>query len=62
MNESRIKLFARIGLCPEFKTLDNYCAKGDECTFQQEKNDPNEITKSAKEEWDQSNLRLANYA
>jgi hypothetical protein len=30
--------------------------------FQQEKNDPNEITKPMKEEWDQSDLWLANYA
>jgi hypothetical protein len=36
--------------------------EGDECTFQQEKNDPNEITKPAEEEWDQSDLQLANYA
>jgi hypothetical protein len=26
-DESRIKLFSRIGLCPEMKTLGNLCAK-----------------------------------
>jgi hypothetical protein len=36
--------------------------EGDECTFQQEKNDPNKITKPMEEEWDQSDLWLANYA
>jgi hypothetical protein len=35
--------------------------EGDEITFQQQKHDPNKITKLAKEECDQSNLRLANY-
>jgi hypothetical protein len=27
VNGSRIKLFARMGLCPEFKTRDNLCAR-----------------------------------
>jgi hypothetical protein len=36
--------------------------EGDERTFQQQKYDPNKITKPAEEEWDQSDLRLANYA
>jgi hypothetical protein len=36
--------------------------EGDESTFQQQKYDPNKITKLAEEEWDQTNLRLANYA
>jgi hypothetical protein len=36
--------------------------EGDECTFQQQKNDTIKIMKSVKEEWDQSDLRLANYA
>jgi hypothetical protein len=35
--------------------------EGDESTFQQQKHDPNKITKPAEEEWDQLNLRLANY-
>jgi hypothetical protein len=36
--------------------------EGDESTFQQQKYDPNKIIKLAEEEWDQTNLRLANYA
>jgi hypothetical protein len=36
--------------------------EGDESTFQQQKHDPNKITKSAEEEYDQSLLRLVNYA
>jgi hypothetical protein len=36
--------------------------EGDESIFQQQKHDPNKITKLAEEEWDQSDLRLANYA
>jgi hypothetical protein len=28
--------------------------ESEECTFQQDKNDPNKIMKSSKEEWDQS--------
>jgi hypothetical protein len=35
---------------------------GDVNTFQQQKQDPNKITKLAKEEWDQSDFWLANYA
>jgi hypothetical protein len=34
----------------------------EECTFQQHKNDPNKMMKPAEEEWNQSDLRLANYA
>jgi hypothetical protein len=36
--------------------------EGDKSTFQQQKHDPKKITKSAEEEWNQSNLWLANYA
>jgi hypothetical protein len=36
--------------------------EGDESTFQQYRNDPNKIMKQAEEEWDQSKLRLSNYA
>jgi hypothetical protein len=36
--------------------------EGDESTFQQQKHDPKKITKPAEEEWNQSNLWLANYA
>jgi hypothetical protein len=36
--------------------------EGYESTFQQQKNDPNKITNPTEEEWDQSDLRLANYA
>ncbi len=36
--------------------------EGDESTFQQQKHYPNKIMKPAKEEWDQLDLRLANYA
>jgi hypothetical protein len=36
--------------------------EGDESTFQQQKHGTNKITKPAEEEWDQSDLRLANYA
>jgi hypothetical protein len=35
--------------------------EGDESTFQQQKHDPNKITKLVEEEWDQSDLWLANY-
>jgi hypothetical protein len=35
--------------------------KGDERAFQQHKQDPNKITKVAKEEWNKSDLQLANY-
>jgi hypothetical protein len=35
--------------------------EGDESIFQQLKHDPNKITKLAEEEWDRSDLRLANY-
>jgi hypothetical protein len=34
----------------------------DQNTFQQQKYDPSKITKLAEEEWDQLDLRLANYA
>jgi hypothetical protein len=34
----------------------------DESTLQQQKHDPNKIMKLVEEEWDQSDLRLANYA
>jgi hypothetical protein len=34
----------------------------DENTFQQQKHDSNKITKTAEQEWDQSDLQLANYA
>jgi hypothetical protein len=36
--------------------------KADESTFQQHKHDPNKITNLMKDEWDQSDLRLTNYA
>jgi hypothetical protein len=36
--------------------------EGDERTFQQQKHDPKKITKPAEEEWNQSDLWLANYA
>jgi hypothetical protein len=36
--------------------------ESDECTFQQQKNDPTKITNPVEEEWDQLDLRLANYA
>jgi hypothetical protein len=36
--------------------------EGDESTFQQQKHDHNKIPKPAEEEWNQSDLRLANYA
>jgi hypothetical protein len=36
--------------------------KGNESTFQQQKHDSNKIMKPAEEEWDQSDLWLANYA
>jgi hypothetical protein len=35
--------------------------EGDESTFQQQKHDPNKITKLAEEECDQTDLRLVNY-
>jgi hypothetical protein len=35
--------------------------EADESTFQQQKYDPNKIMKLAEEEWNQSDLRLANY-
>jgi hypothetical protein len=35
--------------------------EGDECTFQQQKNDPNKIMKPMEEKLDQSDLQLANY-
>jgi hypothetical protein len=35
--------------------------EGDECIFQQHKNDPRKVMNLTKEEWDQSDLRLANY-
>jgi hypothetical protein len=35
--------------------------EGDETTFQQKKHVPNKITKLVEEEWDQLNLRLADY-
>jgi hypothetical protein len=37
-----------------------FCQK--DLTKQQEQNDPNKITKPMEEEWDQSDLRLRNYA
>jgi hypothetical protein len=36
--------------------------EGDESTFQQQKHGSNKITKPTEEEYDQSDLRLANYA
>jgi hypothetical protein len=36
--------------------------EGDESTFQQQKHDPNKITKPVEEECDQSDLQLVNYA
>jgi hypothetical protein len=35
--------------------------EGDKITFQQQKHDSNKITNLAEEEWDQSDLQLANY-
>jgi hypothetical protein len=35
--------------------------EGDEITFQQQKSDPNKITKLVEEELEQSDLRLENY-
>jgi hypothetical protein len=35
--------------------------KGDESTFQQQKHNPNKITKPTEEEWDQLDLWLASY-
>jgi hypothetical protein len=35
--------------------------EGDERTFQEQKLGPNKIMKLTEEEWDQSDLRLANY-
>jgi hypothetical protein len=35
--------------------------ESDEKTNQQDRNDPNKITKLAEEEWDQTNTRLAKY-
>jgi hypothetical protein len=52
VNESQIKFFARIDLCPKFKISDNHYARRDESTFQQQKHDPNKIMKLEKEEWD----------
>jgi hypothetical protein len=51
--------FSRVSLCPKIKTPGNIYA---ESTFQQHKNYTNKIMKLADKEWDQSDLRLANYA
>jgi hypothetical protein len=50
VNGSRIKIFARISLCPEIKTRATSMIDGDEITFQQNKNDPNKIMNPAEEE------------
>jgi hypothetical protein len=54
--------FQESAYVPNFKPLATSMLEGDECTFQQQKNDTIKIMKSVKEEWDQSDLRLANYA
>jgi hypothetical protein len=56
VNRNPIKFLARIGLCPDFKTSKTSALEDDESIFQQDKNDPNEIMKPTKEEWDQSDL------
>jgi hypothetical protein len=33
VNRSRIKFFARIDLCPQFKTKATSILEGEECTF-----------------------------
>jgi hypothetical protein len=62
LNGNRIKLFSRIGLCPKIKNRTIFILEGDESTFQQKKHNPNKITKPIKEQWDQSDIQLANYA
>jgi hypothetical protein len=59
---TQIKFFARIGLCPKIKTLGNLSSRRWLKHFPTAKSDPNKITKLSEEEWDQSNLRLGNYA
>jgi hypothetical protein len=36
--------------------------EGDESTLQQQKHDPDKITKPTEDEWDQLDIQLANYA
>jgi hypothetical protein len=59
---TQIKFFTRIGLCPKIKTLGNLYSRHWLKHFPTAKIDPNKITKLSEEEWDQSNLRLGNYA
>jgi hypothetical protein len=47
---------------PKLKPRAISVLEGDESTSQQQKHNPNRITKPAEEEWDQSDLLLANYA
>jgi hypothetical protein len=61
VNGSRIKFFSRITYVPKPKSWETSVLKGEESAFQQQKQDPNKITKPAEEEWDQSDLRLASY-
>jgi hypothetical protein len=46
---------------PKLKPRATSMLDGDEITFQQQKYDPNKITKPVEEEWNQSDLRLVNY-
>jgi hypothetical protein len=47
---------------PKSKPQATSILEGDESTLQQQKNDANKITKPTEAEWNQSELRLANYA
>jgi hypothetical protein len=62
VNGSRIIFFQELTYVLNSKLRSTSVLEGDECTFQQQKNDSKKILKPAKEEWDQSNLQLANYA
>jgi hypothetical protein len=47
---------------PNSKPRTTSVLEDDESTLQQQKHDPNKIMNLVEEEWDQSDLRLANYA
>jgi hypothetical protein len=47
--KSRIKFFSRLDV-PNVKPWATSVLEGDECTFQQQKNDPNKITKAVEKE------------
>jgi hypothetical protein len=58
---AELNSFQESAYVPKSKPRATSVLEGDEITFQQQKHDHNKIIKPVKEEWDQSDLWLANH-